>query len=185
MFVSASLVAFEQGSQSLRGVPAIKRVCQILRASHVAEPCAAARRDLAKIRTAIGGKDEWERKPIPRAVVRREIDGPGETATVALGLLQRSGYISVLPLRFYRGQRQQSGEQHVVRRAIRSRPLSDREILSLLGPRAFWMRQRRRIQRPTGSAQLFVDQLSRLGFVEVHRRCGPSSCVDRRVPIGL
>jgi len=85
--IGAVVVALEQGNQSFRGVPTIQRVPEIVGAAQVAEPDAAARRELAQVGASVRGKDEGQPIGAPGATRRLAFLRQQNIAAVALGLL--------------------------------------------------------------------------------------------------
>ena len=173
LLVRAVFVALQEGREALRRVPAVEGVAKVLGTAQVAEPDAALGGELAQEWAPV--RREGERNAVgairpPVLGVQHGFRRGREPAAVALGLLQRRRHIDVLALGLHHGDGCQSDEQHVVGRAAVRGPLGDRQVLVLLGASALRVDQGRGVRGPAGLPELLIDQLARLGLVEVDRR---------------
>ena len=176
LLVRAVFVALEERGEALRRVPAVEGMAEVLGTAQVAEPDAALGGELPQEWAPV--RREGERNAVgairtPVLGVQRGFRRGREATAVALGLLQRRRHIDVLALGFDHRDGRQADEQHVVGRAAVRRPFGNREVFAFLGASALRVDQGRGVRGPAGLPELLIDQLARLGLVEVYRRgCG-------------
>jgi hypothetical protein len=88
-------------------------------------------------------------------------------------LLQRRRYIHVLAFGFHHRNGYQANEQHIVGRSAVREPFGNGEVFIFLGASALRIDQGCGIHSPACLPELLIDQLARLGLVEVYcRHCG-------------
>lgn len=168
-------VLLEQGGQALRAVPAVQGAAEVLRPAQVTEPDTALGGKLAQVGPAVGGEGEGDTVLPTGAVVgggEQGLRGRFEASAVALGLLEVTGNVGVLALGLGRGQRHEPDEQAIVGGAALGGPLGDGKVLALFGAGARGETDALRVRDPSRLAQLLVDQLAGLRFIELDGRGG-------------
>src|SRR5439155_9267404 len=151
LLVRTVLVALQERRETLRRIPAVESVAQVLGTAQIAEPDAALRGKLSQEWAPI--RREGKRNAIgticpPVLSVQRDFRRGREATTVALGLLQCRRNINVLAFGFHYRDGCQADEQHVVGWSAVRGPFGNREVFVFLGASALRVDQGRGICNP-------------------------------------